>query len=388
MFTTSEIGSDSMNIGEKVDTLQSEIDQKRQEIRSDHYSMSIGELISLYQQEEIEIHPEFQRFFRWSDYQKTKLIESILLGIPIPPIFVSQREDGIWDVVDGLQRLSTIYEFVGILKNEDGKQLSQLTLQKTEYLPSLTGKVWEDKEHPDGSIKGLTPTQRLLIKRAKIDVNILLKESDTFAKYELFQRLNTGGSRATPQELRNCILVGLNPNLYRWIKQLSTNENFQLCLPLNEKSIEEQYDIEILCRFLVLRNIDESVLRQIADVDTFFTEKIQEIANNPNFNLEEEQAAFEKTFELLGECMGNDSFRKYDVNKQKFSGGFMLAPFEAIALGIGYNYQQYNATCLDMRNKIIEMWSNPEFTSAFGRGKDARVRLPQLIPLGRKLFVS
>ncbi len=123
-------------------------------------------------------------------------------------------------------------------------------------------------------------------------------------------------------------------------------------------------------------------------MDTFFTEKIQEIANNSSFNLEEEQAAFEKTFKLLGECMAGDSFRKYDVNKQKFSGGFLLAPFEMIALGIGYNYQQYNATCSDMRIKIIETWSNPEFTSAIGRGKDARSRLPKLIPLGRKLFAS
>ncbi|MDJ0732730.1 MAG: DUF262 domain-containing protein [Nostocaceae cyanobacterium] len=377
-----------MNIGEQVDTLQSEIDQKRREIRSDNYSMSIGELMSLYQQEEIEIHPEFQRFFRWSDYQKTKLIESILLGIPIPPIFVSQREDGIWDVVDGLQRLSTIYQFVGILKDENGKQIPPLTLQKTEYLPSLAGKIWEDKEHPEGSIKGFTPAQRLLIKRAKIDVNILMKESDPFAKYELFQRLNTGGSIATSQELRNCILVSLNPDLYRWIKQLSENENFQSCLPLTEKLIDEQYDVEILCRFLVLRTIDESLLNKIPDVDAFFTEKIQEIANNPNFDFEEEQAAFEKTFQLLGECMGNDSFRKYDVNKEKFSGGFLLAPFETIALGIGYNYQQYNATCLKLTQKIVEIWSHPEFTSAFGRGRDARTRLPKLVPLGRKLFAS
>jgi hypothetical protein len=59
------IGNGSMHIEEQLDTLQSEIDQKRQEIRSDYYSMSIGELISLYEQKEIEIHPEFQRFFRW-----------------------------------------------------------------------------------------------------------------------------------------------------------------------------------------------------------------------------------------------------------------------------------------------------------------------------------
>ncbi|MDJ0674548.1 MAG: DUF262 domain-containing protein [Calothrix sp. MO_167.B42] len=375
-----------MNIEEQIDTLQSEIDQKRQEIRSDSYSMSVGEWISLYQQGEIDIHPEFQRLFRWSDYQKTKLIESILLGIPIPPIFVSQREDGIWDVVDGLQRLSTIYQFIGILKDEDGNLIPPFHLQITEYLPSLTGKIWEDKEHPEGSNKGFTPTQRLLIKRAKIDVNILLKESDPYAKYELFQRLNTGGVIANSQELRNCILVSLNPNLYRWIKQLSKNKNFQNCIALKKKNIDIQDDIDILCRFLVLRNINESMINKINHFDTFLTKKIQEIANNHSYNFQEEEAAFKKTFQLLDECMAGDSFRKYDVKKQKFSGGFILAPFEAIALGIGYNYQQYNPTCQELREKIVELWSNPDYTSAVGRGKDARVRLPKLIPLGRKLF--
>src|SRR5437867_2884886 len=102
--------------------LQEEIDVMRKEIRTDSYSMSIGEWISLYEKDEIDIHPEFQRFFRWTDLQKTRLIESILLGIPIPPVFVSQREDGVWDVVDGLQRLSSIYQFAGILTDEEGKQ--------------------------------------------------------------------------------------------------------------------------------------------------------------------------------------------------------------------------------------------------------------------------
>jgi uncharacterized protein with ParB-like and HNH nuclease domain len=83
----------------------------------------------LYEQGEIDIHPEFQRFFRWSETQKSMFIESILLGIPIPPIFVSQRADGVWDVIDGLQRLSTIYQLVGILKDEDGNTVEPLVLQ-------------------------------------------------------------------------------------------------------------------------------------------------------------------------------------------------------------------------------------------------------------------
>ena len=99
-------------------TLSAEIEARRREIRTDGYAMSIGEWVSLYEKGELDIHPEFQRFYRWSDTQKTNLIESILLGIPLPPIFVSQRSDGVWDVVDGLQRLSTIFQLLGILKDE------------------------------------------------------------------------------------------------------------------------------------------------------------------------------------------------------------------------------------------------------------------------------
>jgi hypothetical protein len=375
-----------MNISEQTDKLQVEIDKKRQEIRQDNYSMSIGEWMSLYQQGEVEIHPEFQRFFRWNDYQKTRLIESIVLGFPIPPIFISQQEDGIWDIVDGLQRLSTIYQFVGLLKDEDGKTVDRLILKATKYLPSLEGKMWEDPEHPEGSHIGLTPAQRLLIKRTKVNVNILQKESDPSAKYELFQRLNTGGSIANAQEIRSCILVSLNPNLYRWMKELSTNEDFQSCIALNESALEEQYDIEILSRFLVLRTIDPANLKKLGDVDNFFTDKMTGIAKDTDYDLQEESYAFTKTFELLNKCTSGESFRKYDLNKNKFSGGFLLAPFEAIALGIGYNYESSTNDPTDLREKIISLWSNTEYTSAFGRGKDASSRLPKLIPLGRKFF--
>jgi uncharacterized protein with ParB-like and HNH nuclease domain len=107
------------------------------------YSVSIGEWISIYEKDELDIHPEFQRFFRWSNRQKSRLIESILLGLPIPQIFVAQRPDGIWDVVDGLQRLSTIYQFVGILKNEEGKFV-ELTCRLSSDR-SITGGMASDR---------------------------------------------------------------------------------------------------------------------------------------------------------------------------------------------------------------------------------------------------
>ena len=127
-------------------TLLEEVNLKSKEIHTDGYPMSIGEIASLHKDKKLDIHPEFQRIFRWNLLQKSKLIESILLGIPIPSIFVSQRNDGVWDVVDGLQRLSTIFEFMGILRDESDKLIEGSTLVATPHLPSLNGKKWDNSE--------------------------------------------------------------------------------------------------------------------------------------------------------------------------------------------------------------------------------------------------
>ncbi|MFN6036372.1 MAG: DUF262 domain-containing protein, partial [Dolichospermum sp.] len=73
----------------------------------------------MYEDKEIVIKPAFQRYFRWDEEQRTRFIESILLGIPIPPIFVAEDGDGVWELVDGLQRISTVLSFFGVLKSED-----------------------------------------------------------------------------------------------------------------------------------------------------------------------------------------------------------------------------------------------------------------------------
>ena len=168
----------------KSPDLVSEIADRAKEIHTDAYPMSIGELTSIYKDGELDIHPEFQHFFRWSPLQKSKFIESILLGIPIPSIFVSQREDGVWDVVDGVQRLSTIFEFTGVLRDKSGQPVPSSTLVGTEYLPGLQDRVWDDDSHPDVSFPA--PLQ-LDFKRRKLDLKIVKKESDPNAKLDLFR---------------------------------------------------------------------------------------------------------------------------------------------------------------------------------------------------------
>ena len=360
--------------------LQEEIDKTRAEIRSDGYAISVGEWMSIYEKGELDIHPEFQRFFRWTLRQKSRLIESLLLGIPIPQIFVAQRLDGVWDVVDGLQRLSTVFEFAGILLDEKKNKLPALTLEATTYLPSLGGRCWEDAKHP---ARSLTTAQRLLIKRAKISVSIILKESDEMAKYELFQRLNTGGSMLSDQEVRNSILVMMNPDLYRWIRDLSQNENFMTCVALSDRAIEEQYDMELVSRFVVFRTMPPAELRAVGDVGEFLTEKAKALAQDKGFNYRGEEAAFRETFALLASTLEDNAFRKFDNGKGRFVGAFSVSAFEAVAIGMGYNPRTAAANPRLIEQKVKAMWADDKFVRNSGSGIRASSRVPKIIPYGR-----
>ncbi|GLJ00474.1 DUF262 domain-containing protein [Sphingobium sp. BS19] len=360
--------------------LQDKIDERRKEIRTDGYPISIGEWVSLYENKELDIHPEFQRFFRWSDAQKTALIESILLGIPIPSIFVSQRPNGVWDVVDGLQRLSTIFQFMGILRNENGDIIKPLILDATKYLPQLSGVAWD----ANGAVQ-LPPESKLIIKRSKINASIILRESDESAKYDLFQRLNTGGSQASDQEVRNCIMVMIRPEFFRWIKNLAEDQNFSDAIALSDRPIQESYDLELTLRFLIFSFMDDADLNSVGDVGLFLSERMRELIDKPQDQLEPLGKAFRETFRLLNDTMSDTPFKRYNKEKDRFMGGFLISQFEVVACGIGWNLAAGNSPT-DISNKVAALWSNKDYTDWQGSGITAARRLPRLIPLGRNLF--
>lgn len=364
-------------------TLQDEIDKTRAEIRTDSYPMSIGELISLFERREIDIHPEFQRFFRWTPFQKSRLIESFFLGIPVPQIFVAQRKDGVWDVVDGLQRLSTVFQFVGVLRDEKDNLLPPLALEKTKYLPLLENKKWDDPFDEENS---LTVAQRLLIKRSKIDISIILKESDEKSKFELFQRLNTGGSPLSDQEVRNSILVMIDNKYYRWMRDLSQHDGFRECVSLTDRALEEQYDMDLVLRFLIFRTMRENRLKEIGDINEFITDQMIEAVSENKFAIDEETQAFENTFSFLQNAFGSDSFRRYDPIKDKFVGGFLISAFELVALGVGYNNEEILQSPVDVVTITKGLWMNESFTSRSGSGIRASYRIPNTLLLGRIAF--
>lgn len=131
--------------------LKDEIESAQRLVKTDAYQMSVGEVINMYKDEELVINPDFQRLFRWEIGQKSKLIESLLLGIPLPSIFVFEKEDSKWELIDGLQRVSTLLEFMGELKDPATGELRPPTaLVATKYLPSLDKAVWEKSDRIAG----------------------------------------------------------------------------------------------------------------------------------------------------------------------------------------------------------------------------------------------
>ena len=373
-----------------MDHLLNEIDQKKKEISTDGYPMSIGELMSLYKDNELDVHPEFQRFFRWSIVQKSKLIESILLGIPIPSIFVSQRADGVWDVIDGQQRLSTIFEFLGVLKDENDKLKKPSKLVKTDYLPSLEDMMWDNSKDPK---KSFSSTLKLSFKREKIDVKIVRKESDESIKFELFQRLNTLGSKLSDQEVRNCLLVMLDRSFYDWLKRLSEYESFLNSISLAERLIEEQYNVELVLRFFILKNIELREIKSTQDLGEFITQKMIQMVSSPDFDRPAEEKTFKRTFDIIDSSLESNAFKRFNTVKNKFEGSFLLSAFEAFAIAMGRNIDLWKGvninsakTRRNLEEKARSLWSNKEYQSRSGSGVNVARRVPAIIPVGQEIF--
>ncbi|WP_062572055.1 DUF262 domain-containing protein [Peptoniphilus sp. DNF00840] len=363
-------------------SLQKEINERSSKIFRDSYQMSIGELINIYKDEEMDIHPEFQRVFRWSEFQKTRLIESIMLNIPIPSIFVSQNDEGIWDVIDGVQRLSTIFQFVGIFKDDEGKLYEPLILQKTDYLPSFEGMMWTNSD-PE---KSFTKEQQLAFKRSRIDVIIVKKESDPNTKYELFQRLNTGGSKLSDQEVRNCLMIMTNREFYFFINELSTNEDFNECIPITDRKEDEQFKLELILRLLISSNSNTNDFSKYDDLKELLDrETISLIEHTKNDSYESIKYKFNKTFKLLNDTLGEDSFKKYSDSKHK--GAFLVSAFQGIATGVYFNINKIENIDKELLSKKIKnFYEKDEYINSTKKGARAVPRFIELTEFGKEYF--
>nr|WP_274382582.1 DUF262 domain-containing protein [Methylorubrum extorquens] len=163
--------------------------------------------------ETIDLDPTFQRRLRWDVARQSKLIESFLMNVPVPPVFLNEDEYGKYSVIDGKQRLSTIFSFLS----------NGLVLEKLKVFSDINGNRFSDLPARLRNIIRTRPTVR---------ATIILRQSDSDVKYEVFQRLNTGGARLNPQEIRNNAFHG---GLNKLIMQLSESKEFHKALNVKNK---------------------------------------------------------------------------------------------------------------------------------------------------------
>ncbi|WP_375170301.1 DUF262 domain-containing protein [Marinobacter sp.] len=196
---------------------------------------SLSAIAEMVRYESIDISPHYQRRDRWHVEKQSALIESFLLNIPVPPVYLSEDEYGTYTVIDGKQRITSIYEFLtGKFKLRDLKEVPELNGFAYEELPSQL--------------------KRALSIRPFMRVITLLKQSDPELKYEVFLRLNTGGEKLKAQEIRNVAFAGpLNDLLF----ELSENEFIRKKLKITS-SKSAQYrnmdDLELILRFFTIHS--------------------------------------------------------------------------------------------------------------------------------------
>ncbi len=361
--------------------LDNEIRKSTLQLATDSYEMSVGELMNIYRDEELIVNPEFQRLFRWDIYQKSHLIESLLIGVPIPSIFVFEKADGKWELVDGLQRVSTIFEFAGLLRRPDGQLLPGSVLQGTRYLPSLEGVTWAGSA--DGA-NGIGSSNQLTIKRSRITLQILKKTSDEKAKYDLFQRLNSHGSTATPQELRNCVLYMIDEEYFRKLRKLADWDEFNALLHLTDTAKDNQAAMDYVTRFMVFTYIE---YEKKWDIEEYLDNGIIELFTEYRSDLDSYIDVFERTVSLLREIGEDSILRRYKDGK--FQGKVGQAAFETIFIGIAQNIEYIenlkNRTKA-VRSRIEKLWTDSNidhFTRAGQRGTD---RIQKTIAFGEDWF--
>lgn len=343
----------------------------RKEIVTDSYEMSIGELINLYRDGDLIISPEYQRLYRWDDSQKIRLIESILLWFPMPSIFVFQLPDGQWELIDGLQRLSTIFQFAGELDN-----FPPLVLRETKKIPEFEGITWET----------LPLNLKRDFKRARVRIEILKSTSDALARYELFQRLNTGGSILSPQEVRNCVIAMINSNSLHFLKEISHYPSFVNSVSITEDACQKAYDMELVLRFISYRTYKEN-RQKWRDVHDFLYEFSSEFCMYSEDVLAEVDSNFKKTFDAINAAAGQNAFKRRTSNG--FCGQFLLTKFEVISYGVFSNIDKI--MLLEDRNSFInsvieELDNNTTYQRFSGSGTRAANRLGPLLELGENLF--
>jgi hypothetical protein len=290
---------------------------------------------------ELNITPDYQRLFRWSEGQRSRFIESLILEMPVPPIFVIEEDDGRYQLIDGLQRISSYLHLRGLLSAphlDPPVHVGQkLVLADCDIVKDLNGSDFD----------ALPASIQIRLKRAFIRVEVVRKGTDPHFKYHMFKRLNTGGEGLSEQQIRNCAIRMLSSEFPDFIVRMSQLPEFEICTEaLTQARVLSAIDQELVLRFFALKNRRDGFKHEVADFLTEYMEDVSDPQPREAFDYSTEEAVFRKTFQLLKEALGEKSFAFRNKARTALASGFSMYHFEAVVIGI-----QCVLDRLDVENK-------------------------------------
>lgn len=337
-------------------------DLDKNEIRTTAVDFSFGEILNLHNDREIIIQPEYQRLFRWSNEQRSRLIESILMGLPIPPIFFIEGKDGVLELIDGLQRVSSVIQFL----NHSAIDQPMLCLLGCDFLPELNGKSYEDLE----------TIQKLKIKRAAIRATIILKSGSSFVKYEMFKRLNTGGALLSAQEIRNCSsrMVEGGEQFYEFLQRLANNQAFRNATSrLPDQERQKRADEELVLRFFALTYARQDFRGSIEEWLDGFMEAV--LFRRVQFDMNKAESHFSECFSTIYDKLDSSAFSRFNADEVSI-GRLAPAYFEAVSVAFSENMNELKIIDgFELRSRLVRAFASEEFRGATGPGANS---LPKL----------
>lgn len=301
-----EDGFDDAEEGEEGENAINPYDPKL--IRVDTKTFSIEQINQMINDGDIDLSPDFQRGFVWTDItRKSRLIESLLLRIPIPVFYFSQDEQGLFQVVDGVQRLTVINAFMN----------NKFKLKNLEYLKECNDR-WYKKENAEND--NLDSMYRRRIQQTQIYINVIDPQTPGKVKYDIFKRINTGGKALTNQEIRNCLASSRTREL---LHELSKSHDF-IQATRGSISPTRMADEELILRFISFYLIDNNksyTSEYKGGMDSLLDETV-ELLNGADIELIKEiRKAFLVAMDNAFYLFGDNAFRKANyINKALFLG--------------------------------------------------------------------
>jgi hypothetical protein len=294
---------------EMSNPLEIQLEKERRKVDFDVFDISTKELVSMVEQNIIDIAPDYQRQFRWPESNQSRLIESIFLGIPVPSLFMAANNDGSWELIDGVQRLTALIRFMGTAEQlAAASQRTNLTLQNLDILTNFNGSKFSDFP---------TSMQRKFSLRP-LKITTLSDKSDLKVRFDLFERLNTGGVTLTHQEIRSCVYRG---KFNDFLEELSSSDDFLKVVNFSTGNISDGTKEELVLKFFAYFYKRQEFDHSVKD---FLNDYMQK--SSLNFNFSSAHQLFNDTFFQLSKALPNGIRR----------GNRQITPinlFEAVAIG-------------------------------------------------------